>query len=330
MVSKLSKFRISPEQFFADSRHPALRAAGRLVGPRVLRRELVRELLEDPVEGLANARLWGLSALPSRARRLAATGRREGLVRAGEPLVSIIVAAHRAARTIERALASLLGQTYPHVEVVVVDDASDDDTAAIVEAVAAREPRVTLLRTGSQRGPAAARNLGLARARGAYLTFQDADDVSHPERIERQLAALIGRPEAVMCVCNYRRETPDGRRVTINGKRFARGAITMLVAREPVLSRLGYMLDIPLGEDGEYAERVRAVFGEGSEVYLFQTLYRAGFSPESLLFSSGETRLEGDRRVRYVRSERVERQIAEVRDRLERIRAGELDPYIGL
>ena len=296
--------------------------------PHVFRRELVRVILEDPAEGLAKTGLWGVSAFARAQLRREARRRRARLRRAAQPLVSVIVAARNASGLIERSLESILRQTYRELEVVVIDDASDDDTASVVEQAARRDGRVALWRSASQRGPAMARNLGLARARGAYLAFQDADDVSHPERIERQLAALLERPGAVACVCNYRRETRAGQRVVINGRRFAKGAISMLFAREPVLSTLGYLLDVPLGEDAEYAERARAFFGADREVYLFQTLYRAGFSTDSLLFSNGETKIDASHEVSYLRSERVEREMAAVHDRLESIRKGRLDPYV--
>jgi hypothetical protein len=324
-VSKLSKFRNSPEAFFADSPRPGLRALARA---RMWRREALREVLEQPVDRLAEAGPPGVRQLARTQLERGAQRRRAAMARAGEPLVSVVMAARNAGHVVEGALGSLLGQSYGALEVVVVDDASEDDTAAVVERVAAIDARVRLVRHAERRGPGRARNLGIARAKGAYLAFQDADDVSHPERIERQLARLLARPEAVACVCNYRRETPEGRRVVVNGKRFARGAITMVFAREPVLGRLGYLLDIPLGEDGEYTDRMRAFFGDGAVVHLFETLYRARFSPDSLLFSNGETTIGDDLHVEYVHSDRVARQMAEVHARLEAIRAG-AEPYVG-
>src|SRR5690606_10273088 len=130
---------------------------------------------------------------------------------------------------------SLLDQTYREIEILVVDDASEDGTPDVVAALAAEMPRVRWWRNERQRGAAASRNVGLARATGAYLTFQDADDRSHPERLERQLAALLERPGAALCTCNNRRETADGGRVVVNGRRFTRNFISMMFPRTPVL-----------------------------------------------------------------------------------------------
>lgn len=105
------------------------------------------------------------------------------------PLVSVIVPAYNASRFIERALASVQGQTYPNLEVLVVDDGSDDNTAEIVEAIAACDSRVELLRQ-SNRGVAAARNRAIAEARGTYVAPLDADDVWFPRKLEWQVQRM--------------------------------------------------------------------------------------------------------------------------------------------
>lgn len=92
------------------------------------------------------------------------------------PLVSVLVPAWNAGRSIPRALDSLLADGEANLQVVVVDDASTDDTIAVVEAIAARDPRVELVRSPVNGGPSAARNLGLPLLRGEWMTFLDADD----------------------------------------------------------------------------------------------------------------------------------------------------------
>lgn len=108
---------------------------------------------------------------------------------AADELVSVIVPAYNAERHVRAALASVLAQTYPHLEVIVVDDGSRDGTAAVVAAVAARDGRVQLLRQSNE-GVAAARNTAIARAKGTLIAPLDADDVWHPEKIARQVAVL--------------------------------------------------------------------------------------------------------------------------------------------
>ena len=105
------------------------------------------------------------------------------------PLVTVIVPVHDAAGTLGTALASLAEQTHAALEVLVVDDASTDRSPAIAAAIAARDPRFRLIRQPKNLGGYAARNRALAEARGDFVTVQDADDWSHPERIARHLAA---------------------------------------------------------------------------------------------------------------------------------------------
>jgi glycosyltransferase involved in cell wall biosynthesis len=103
--------------------------------------------------------------------------------------VSVVVAAFEEEAFVAEALESVLAQTYRPVEVIVVDDGSGDGTAEIAAAHG-----VCVLRR-SHRGAAAARNAGLAVARGEYWTIFDADDVMPPERLARQVAHLEEHPE---------------------------------------------------------------------------------------------------------------------------------------
>ncbi len=104
-------------------------------------------------------------------------------------LVSVIIPAYNAETYIEEALASVLSQTYAHVEVLVVDDGSLDRTAEIVESVAEQDRRVRLLRSSNQ-GVAAARNLGIEHSVGEYIAPLDADDLWYPSKLEKQVSCF--------------------------------------------------------------------------------------------------------------------------------------------
>lgn len=105
----------------------------------------------------------------------------------GTPRASIIIPAFNAETTIARALNSARCQSERRLEIIVVDDASTDRTSAIVADQASIDPRVRLLCLPMNAGPAAARNQGIAIARGDWIALLDADDSYHPERIERLL-----------------------------------------------------------------------------------------------------------------------------------------------
>lgn len=106
--------------------------------------------------------------------------------------VSVIIPCYNAEAYIERTIASVCAQTHADLEILVVDDGSEDATAAIVARLAEADSRICLLRQ-SNGGVAAARNLGIAYATGAYVAPLDADDVWYPEKIERQVACMQRR-----------------------------------------------------------------------------------------------------------------------------------------
>jgi GT2 family glycosyltransferase len=104
--------------------------------------------------------------------------------------ISILMPARDAAATIGEALASIAAQTYPHWELIVVDDGSQDETPVILAAWSARETRLRVLRHPEGKGIVAALNTALAAARGPVIARMDADDVALPARLERQVASL--------------------------------------------------------------------------------------------------------------------------------------------
>jgi glycosyltransferase involved in cell wall biosynthesis len=108
------------------------------------------------------------------------------------PLVSVVMPAFDEEAFIAEALDSVLAQTYAPVEVIVSDDGSTDRTAEIADGYGARVVR------NDRSGPAAARNAGLAVARGEYWAILDADDVMPDDRIERQVEQLERHPEVGM------------------------------------------------------------------------------------------------------------------------------------
>ncbi|MEM9670246.1 MAG: glycosyltransferase family 2 protein [Pseudomonadota bacterium] len=101
--------------------------------------------------------------------------------------VTIIIAAYNAEKTIARAVSSALEQTCAP-DIIIVDDASSDDTAAVVENMVNGNPRARLLIQSVNQGPSAARNRAIASSKTEWVTPLDADDAMEPERLERMLA----------------------------------------------------------------------------------------------------------------------------------------------
>ena len=123
-----------------------------------------------------------------------------------QPMVSVVIPAFNAGRTIERALASVSAQDYQPLEVIVIDDGSTDDTAGRVARY--RDHRVRLVRLAQNRGEAAAMNEGLASATGDFVGFLDADDEWLPGKLSVQVPLLIAEAD-MSFVCSRWREVDE-------------------------------------------------------------------------------------------------------------------------
>jgi succinoglycan biosynthesis protein ExoO len=98
---------------------------------------------------------------------------------------SIIIPAYNVSRIIGRAIRSAASQTFPPLEILVIDDCSTDDTVEIVRALGREIPSLRVLSTPANSGPSAARNVGLRAAKADWIALLDADDAWKPGRLER-------------------------------------------------------------------------------------------------------------------------------------------------
>lgn len=138
------------------------------------------------------------------------------------PLVSVVIPTKDRAEMVSRAVASVLAQTYPHWQLVLVDDGSEDGTReALSEALA--DPRVVYVRHDTARGVAAARNSGLQRAEGRYVAYLDSDNTWHPDFLELMVRFMTrGGHRAAYAMS--RLVDRDGR-VLYRGREFSREAL---------------------------------------------------------------------------------------------------------
>ena len=126
---------------------------------------------------------------------------------------SVIIAAYKAVNDLERAVGSVLAQTEPNLEIVIVDDRSPDRTFELALALSARDPRVRAFQVEANVGPGFARNLGLQVAQGEWVAVLDADDAFHPKRLE-QLIALGQKGKADVVSDNLALRDPTTGTVT--------------------------------------------------------------------------------------------------------------------
>ncbi|WP_299078083.1 glycosyltransferase family 2 protein [uncultured Ruegeria sp.] len=104
-------------------------------------------------------------------------------------LVSVVMSNFNGSAHLEKAIISVLNQSHSELELIVVDDASEDSSLEIIQRLASSDPRLRSIALDTNRGPAGARNAGLEAAKGHWIAIVDADDLIHPQRIERMLAA---------------------------------------------------------------------------------------------------------------------------------------------
>ncbi len=129
------------------------------------------------------------------------------------PLVSVVTPVHNGAAFIRETIASVQAQTWGDWELLVVDDASEDDSAEVVEALAAEDERIRLFRLERNGGAAVARNTAIAAARGRYIAFLDGDDLWLPHKLDRQLA-FMREKEAAFSYGAYERVDEKGRHLS--------------------------------------------------------------------------------------------------------------------
>jgi glycosyltransferase involved in cell wall biosynthesis len=143
--------------------------------------------------------------------------------------VSVVIPCWRCSATIRRAIDSIVGQSVLPAEVILVDDASGDDTLATLRQLADRFPSgwIRVVGLAKNGGPGAARNAGWDLASQEWIAFLDADDAWHPRKIEMQLAWLQAHPDTALCGHGTELSTgtnsypnvpnrPTGRRVSFN------------------------------------------------------------------------------------------------------------------
>lgn len=239
-------------------------------------------------------------------------------------LVTVIMPAYNAEDRIDVALGSLVGQTWRALEIIVVDDASTDRTAATVAAWAEKDQRVRLLRSPENGGTYAARNLGLAAARGTFVTVHDADDWSHAQKIEAQVRPLLENEALAATISHCARadeglvfQVPSGRPT----RRRVFGNRSSLMFRREVAASIGVWHRIRAAADAEFLDRIEAVYGTDAVLWVEPAvpLSFALVEPGSLTKSSttGLDSLQpllGARRIYRDSFERWHRSTAMVRD----------------
>ena len=179
--------------------------------------------------------------------------------------VSVIVPTYNSERTLPFVLRALLNQTWYNLEIIIVDDCSLDNTFAVAESYAFDEPRVIAVQQKTNQGAYVARDLGLELATGQFITTNDSDDWSHPERIERQIVHILGNPQSVANCC-FGARVSHNLRFSVSPFRssavMVHRSMVSAMFRKEIFELCGPWDTVRVGADKELIDRIRYNIGE--------------------------------------------------------------------
>jgi hypothetical protein len=233
-----------------------------------------RKLIRDPLAFCLDSKFsflnkYGDDALKQQCENLLSLG-----AEMRETPVTIIMTVYNTGRHVESALRSILEQSHQRLEVMVIDDASTDNSLEILKEIAIRDDRVRLFHSSVNHGTYWSKNWCLNRAKNAYVAFHDSDDISHPDRIRVQLGAFRKWPDMKACSVRWQRVI-EGRsdRVLMEGKSSRMALISLMIKRAPVLDKAGFFDCVRIAADSEYVARLGRIFGRKAVRNLRHILY---------------------------------------------------------
>ena len=200
------------------------------------------------------------------------------------PLVTVVTTCFNGAETLEASAASVLAQSAGNLELFIVDDVSTDGSRALIEALAARDDRVKPIFNARNIGTYASKNQAIAAAKGDFVTFHDADDWMHPDRIATHLAAM--RDGLACTASQWIRMDLSGRSIVRVGGPYVHLNPASTFIRRAVFEAIGPFDTVRTGADSEILSRVRNHYGRDSAPKLTHCL-GVGLHSETSLTQSG-------------------------------------------
>ncbi|WP_089775195.1 glycosyltransferase family 2 protein [Ruania alba] len=176
------------------------------------------------------------------------------------PLVTVVMPCYRPDAGLLTSVRSILAQSHENLEILMVDDASGPGSAHWFDACRELDPRIRVIQAERNGGTYAARNLALHAARGELITFQDADDWSHPARIAAQVAAVSKDEEAAGSVSDAIRAKDDLTHQWLGYPARRRNASSLMV-RRAVVEAVGGFDPVRKSADSEFYERIQHAWG---------------------------------------------------------------------
>ncbi len=184
-------------------------------------------------------------------------------------LVTVIIPCFNCQDSVTQSVESILGQTWTNLEIIAVNDASTDNTGAVLDALAVRDARLRVLHNVVNVGPYVSKNRALQQAQGRYVTGHDGDDISLPDRIEKQVQSLHANQGAVATISFMVRLDEEGRfdgptkAVSRTYDGIARLCPISLICDTNVLrEKLGGWDCVRFGGDSELIDRITLALGD--------------------------------------------------------------------
>lgn len=197
----------------------------------------------------------------------------------GAPAISIVLCTYNRAGLLPRAIRSVLGQTFRHWQLVIVDDGSVDATPSVVGPYLERDPRIVLVRQRN-RGLAVARNVGVRLSEAPFVTFLDSDDAYRPDHLASRMRFLRQHPDVDMIYGGVEPVGPKAKQAVVDLERPGRTIHVSkcyvggtFVIRRSVLVKVGGFRRMEFGEDLDLVKRierrysVRKVFKKSYRYY---------------------------------------------------------------
>ncbi len=237
----------------------------------------------------------------------------------GGPLVTVVTPVFQPTIALVTSVRSILAQSWQDLEIIVVDDGSQGVGETYLEQVEQLDDRIRVVRLDRNEGSFRARNVALALARGEFVTGQDADDWSHPKRIEYQVRPLLRAPELVATMSRSLRMQED-LSLLYRSYPVTRVNASSLMFRRTAQARIGLFDSVRKSADSELQRRIEAVFGGSSLQVVDQVLAFVRLVDSSLSRGDFSPGWHHERRVYYrTMFERWH----------QRIRRGSASPFVG-
>ncbi|WP_340105378.1 glycosyltransferase [Rhodohalobacter sp. 8-1] len=213
------------------------------------------------------------------------------------PLISVIIPTHNRASLLSRAIDSVLEQTWDNIEIVVVDDASDDKTPDLLGELMEKYSHIRIIKNDASKGAAVCRNIAIKHSKGEYITGLDDDDYWRPTRMERLMKEF---EEGFSAICSYDRMVMDDREavwkkptmITLDDLLYYNRVGNQVLTKKEYLEKVGgYDEELPSAQD--YDLWIRLVLEFGPIRTVTQALQVVNMEEDRERITTSDKKMEG-------------------------------------